>query len=101
MIGGRKTNKTLKSWVAFVKKVQKEENISYKEAMSRAKARKKEWQHGGEGEMVDETVEMTPSGDTVMEEETVMEGGRRRRRTKRRAGSRRHRRTARRSRRHR
>ncbi len=36
----RRVNPALGKWVAFVKKVQKEENISYKEAMTRAKARK-------------------------------------------------------------
>lgn len=42
-----KTNSALKSWVTFVKKVQKEENISYPEAMKRAKVRKSEWKRGG------------------------------------------------------
>ena len=36
----RRVNPALGKWVAFVKKVQKDENISYKEAMTRAKARK-------------------------------------------------------------
>ena len=46
----RKVNSALKDWVTFVKKVQKEEHISYREAMSRAKARKdkgEKWQMGG------------------------------------------------------
>jgi hypothetical protein len=56
----RKVNKGLKSWVAFVKKVQKEEHIkNYREAISRAKVRKdkgEKWMTGGtsisdEGEM--------------------------------------------------
>jgi hypothetical protein len=42
-----KTNSALKSWVTFVKKVQKEENITYPEAMKRAKVRKSEWKRGG------------------------------------------------------
>jgi hypothetical protein len=49
----RKGNKMLSSWVAFVKKVQHEEKISYSDAMKRASARKKEWkmgQMGGYGE---------------------------------------------------
>lgn len=49
----RKGNKMLSSWVAFVKKVQHEEKISYSDAMKRASARKKEWkrgQMGGEGD---------------------------------------------------
>ena len=42
MAGGkkRKVNKSLKDWVTFVKKVQKEENLSYPEAIRRAKQRK-------------------------------------------------------------
>ena len=46
----RKVNKALKDWVTFVKKVQKEENLPYKQAMSRAKTRKnkgEKWQLGG------------------------------------------------------
>ena len=39
--GKRKVNKSLKDWVTFVKKVQKEENIeNYKDAIHRAKVRK-------------------------------------------------------------
>ena len=45
-----KTNSALKSWVTFVKKVQKDENISYPEAMKRAKVRKSEWKRGGAGD---------------------------------------------------
>ncbi len=53
----------LKSWVAFVKKVQKEEHISYRDAMYRAKARKSEWKKGMKGgepevEEVEEVVEV-------------------------------------------
>ena len=36
----RKVNPALKAWVAFVKKVQKEEKCSYPEAMKKAKIRK-------------------------------------------------------------
>ena len=46
----RKVNKSLKDWVNFIKKVQKEENITYREAMMRAKTRKnkgEKWQSGG------------------------------------------------------
>jgi hypothetical protein len=59
----RKTrnNKVLKSWIGFVKKVQKDENIkSYKNAMMRAKARKSEWNKamkGGVGTPVDEKID--------------------------------------------
>jgi hypothetical protein len=45
----RKGNKMLSSWVAFVKKVQHEEQISYSDAMKRASARKKEWKMGQMG----------------------------------------------------
>ena len=38
--GKRKANKSLKAWVTFVKKVQKEEKLSYKDAIHRAKVRK-------------------------------------------------------------
>jgi hypothetical protein len=52
--GGRKTkkvNSALKSWVEFVKKISKEENISYPKAMKRASKRKSEWKRGGHGEL--------------------------------------------------
>ena len=45
----RKGNNMLKSWVAFVKKVQHEEKISYSDAMSRASKRKSEWKRGQMG----------------------------------------------------
>jgi hypothetical protein len=47
---GRKANSSLKSWVKFVKQVQKEEGGSYKEAMMSAKKRKdggEKWMSGG------------------------------------------------------
>lgn len=46
----RKANKSLKDWVAFIKKVQKEEKLSYPDAMKRAKVRKdkgEKWKIGG------------------------------------------------------
>ena len=46
----RRENKSLKAWVTFVKKVQKEENLSYKDAIHRAKVRKdkgEKWMTGG------------------------------------------------------
>jgi hypothetical protein len=49
--GKRKINKSLKAWVAFVKKVQKEEKLDYKQAIHRAKVRKdkgEKWMTGGE-----------------------------------------------------
>ena len=98
----RRVNPALGKWVAFVKKVQKEENISYRDAMMRAKVRKdkgEKWMGGmtssmmGGGEM-DEDVVM----DVNMEEN--MEGGRRRRKhrrkTHKRRGSRKRRHTRRR-----
>jgi len=57
--GKRKVNKSLKAWVAFVKKVQKEEKLSYKDAIHRAKQRKdkgEKWMTGGQGN--------TPATDT-------------------------------------
>ena len=59
--GGRKTKKhgkrhgnaSLRAWVTFVKKVAKEENLSYRDAMMRAKSRKdkgEKWMKGGEGD---------------------------------------------------
>ena len=50
--GKRKVNKGLKDWVTFVKKVQKEEKLSYKDAIHRAKIRKdkgEKWMSGGQG----------------------------------------------------
>jgi hypothetical protein len=76
----RKGNKMLSSWVAFVKKVQRDEQISYSDAMKRASARKKEWkmgQMGGEGAP-------TPVLDYDDDSDDETYGGRRRRRTKRR-----------------
>ena len=53
--GKRKVNKSLKAWVTFVKKVQKEEKLSYKDAIHRAKIRKdkgEKWMTGGDGEIM-------------------------------------------------
>jgi hypothetical protein len=47
-----KVNKSLKDWVAFVKKVQNEEKCTYSEAMKHAKRRKdrgEKWMSGGAG----------------------------------------------------
>ena len=76
--GKRKVNKSLKAWVTFVKKVQKEENLSYKDAIHRAKVRKdkgEKWMTGG-GEMEMEEEEV---GEMSMPMPTSA-GGRRRRR---------------------
>ena len=71
--GKRHGNASLRAWVTFVKKVQKEEGVSYKEAMMRAKQRKdkgEKWR-GGAPE------------DEESEDLSGMMGGRKRRRTKR------------------
>lgn len=103
--GKRKVNKSLKAWVAFVKKVQKEEKLSYKDAIHRAKQRKdkgEKWMKGGEATVdMEEEATMTPEGDEeemveMSAEETT--GGRRRRRTMRRSRGRGRGRTMRRSR---
>jgi hypothetical protein len=97
--GGRKTkrrgNASLRAWVTFVKKVAKEEKLSYKDAMMRAKARKdkgEKWMKGGNemsdmmvrDEMaVEEDMEM-PLVEEEMDMDVAMEkpemGGRRHRR---------------------
>jgi hypothetical protein len=59
--GKRKENKSLKAWVAFVKRVQKEEKIaSYKDAIHRAKQRKdkgEKWMRGGDNTTIAEDKE--------------------------------------------
>ena len=110
--GKRKVNKSLKAWVTFVKKVQKEEKLSYKDAIHRAKVRKdkgEKWMKGGDADYEPTSTEPTnepeeamditePSDETIPEEQ---EGGRRRRtrrrgRSMRRARSMRRRRSSRR-----
>jgi hypothetical protein len=100
----RHGNASLRAWVTFVKKVQKEEGVSYREAMMRAKKRKdkgEKWRGGaGEGESVSD-VSMNAAPEVVKEEVEVVGGRRRRRRTHKRRGSKkRHTRRHRRSRRH-
>lgn len=75
----RKVNSALKSWVAFVKKVQHEEKISYPDAMKRASKRKSEWKRGGA------TTTLAPAD--VTEGYEIRSGGRRR--TKRRGSKKR------------
>jgi len=92
-MAARKTSKRnvarLRSWVNFVKKVQKEEKVSYKEAMTLASKRKSQWKHkGGEGESASDEgkIGSSPSlsdmdwGDEEVGEGSAMEGGKRRRR---------------------
>ena len=96
--GKRKANKSLKAWVAFVKKVQKQEKLSYKDAIHRAKQRKdkgEKWMTGGEGTVMEETTSEEFMDGNPAEE---MYGGRRRRRTMRRSRGRGRGRTMRRSR---
>jgi len=112
--GKRKVNKSLKAWVTFVKKVQKEENISsYKDAIHRAKVRKdkgEKWMKmkGGEGEeeQTGELEDLETEYNTVpprgTEQNTVPDlgttmGGRRRTKRSSRRFSRRRGRTVRRS----
>ena len=90
--GKRKANKSLMAWVSFVKKVQKEEKLSYKDAIHRAKVRKdkgEKWMVGGLGTPMDESMdamasdvsmEETPSMDEVVVEEEML-GGRKRSKT--------------------
>ena len=87
--GKRKVNKSLKAWVAFVKKVQKQEKLSYKDAIHRAKQRKdkgEKWMTGGEGTVMEETVSEDPVLETSEETSEEMYGGRRRRTMRRSRG---------------
>lgn len=115
--GKRHGNASLRAWVTFVKKVQREEKVSYKEAMMRAKKRKdkgEKWR-GGDGEVVveeEEKYDSVPMMSATFEEggmpmaggedsePFISMGGRkhRRRRTQRRSRSRSHSRASRRSR---
>ena len=98
-----KSNSSLKSWVAFVKKVQKEENISYPEAMKRASARKSEWKRGG-AESSTSTPMPTSSPmstsfspyNNTSSSSSSMTGGKKKRRTKKNKKSRKHRKSRRR-----
>jgi hypothetical protein len=78
--GGRKTkrrgNASLRAWVTFVKKVAKEEKLSYKDAMMRAKARKdkgEKWMKGGNMEMEMEMEMEKPEMDMEMDMEKPVE----------------------------
>jgi hypothetical protein len=82
LIGGkRKVNKSLKAWVAFVKRVQKEEKLSYKDAIHRAKVRKdkgEKWMKGGASpDGLTTTPNVTAKTNTipmdVEENETIVE----------------------------
>ena len=95
--GKRHGNASLRAWVTFVKKVQREEKVSYKEAMMRAKQRKdkgEKWRGGAIDPMTGEDDGMSEDPDSVL-----TGGRRRRRRTQRRSRS--HKRSHKRSRSHR
>jgi hypothetical protein len=93
----KKVNSALKSWVAFVKKISKEENISYPKAMKRASKRKSEWKRGG-GEMEEEQEQeqsggeqrLTPSEISASQNNSanIVGGSRKRRGSMKRSGSR-------------
>lgn len=93
--GKRKVNKSLKAWVTFVKKVQKEEKLNYKEAIHRAKVRKdkgEKWMKGGDGENMDmgeENMGMSDMGEENMGMDEQQMGGRRRKSMRRRRSTRR------------
>ena len=94
----RHGNASLRAWVTFVKKVQKEEGIGYKEAMSVAKRRKdkgEKWRGGGDEEKSEDW-----SGSEPKDELDISTGGRKRRRHRTQRRSRSHRRSSRRSRSH-
>jgi hypothetical protein len=66
--GKRKVNPSLKAWVAFVKKVQKEEKCNYKDAIHKAKIRKdkgEKWMHGGSETMGESSSPLLEDGVTT------------------------------------
>jgi len=73
----RHGNASLRAWVTFVKKVQREEGVGYKEAMTLAKKRKdrgEKWR-GGAGEensAVGDNIEPTPVEDAMINNEDAM-----------------------------
>jgi hypothetical protein len=86
--GKRHGNASLRAWVTFVKKVQKEEGVSYKEAMSVAKKRKdsgEKWRGGGDS--YSDKNDMMDNYSQPQPDSMGMEGGRRRRRSKKHRGS--------------
>lgn len=84
-VGGKKGKN---SWISFVMKIKKEENLpSLKAAMQRASERKSEWKRGGGDDLNDvaaeaEVIEVSESPVEVMEEDEYV-GGRKRARTAR------------------
>jgi len=80
LTGGKgKANKGLKAWVAFVKKVQREEKLSYKNAIHRAKIRKdkgEKWMSGGalSSSMSSSTSSPVMGGGGITSTETMSTG---------------------------
>lgn len=75
--GKRKVNKSFKAWVAFVKRVQKEEKLSYKDAIHRAKVRKdkgEKWMVGGEDLKGREGSEVPEGRDATLTDDATIEG---------------------------
>ena len=75
--GKRKVNKSFKAWVAFVKRVQKEEKLSYKDAIHRAKVRKdkgEKWMVGGLGNNGTEGSEVPEGSDATLTDDATIEG---------------------------
>ena len=89
--GKRHGNASLRAWVTFVKKVQREEKVSYKEAMMRAKQRKdkgEKWR-GGEGMgFGNDDADSNSTGSMPNPDSDDQDGGRRRRRRRTRGRSR-------------
>jgi hypothetical protein len=68
----------LKDWVSFVKKVSKEEGLSYKEAMVRAKERKnkgEQWMSGSSKKNRRKGGETVPSENPLPRPPVVKSGG--------------------------
>ena len=97
--GKRKVNKSLKAWVTFVKKVQKEEKLNYKEAIHRAKVRKdkgEKWMTGGNSASDQMDIDEPVNGQMGMDNDYApmsideqQMGGRRRKSMRRKRSSRR------------
>ena len=77
--------KTLKSWVNFVKHIQRQEGVSYSKAMKIASKRKHLWRRGGDASSTPMSSSASPDIEEVsITEETPALGGRRRRHSRRR-----------------
>ena len=73
----RHGNASLRAWVTFVKKVQREEHVSYKEAMSLAKKRKdkgEKWRGGGDDDekSAADNIFPTPVEDAIAEDDVAI-----------------------------